>query len=96
MKVQLNKDGVLIIKAENDIESYALSKWCNNYSKEDSKDGSLAIDTSIEENKILINYTDNIRSLCANAWQVGFDVGSNDSESLLVSTAEDWIKEKLK
>lgn len=31
MKVELRKDGTLYVKAETDLESYALSKWAEDY-----------------------------------------------------------------
>ena len=33
MKVSMDKTGVLIVKAENHLEAYALRKWCEENSK---------------------------------------------------------------
>lgn len=33
MKVSIDKTGILIVKAENHLEAYALRKWCEENSK---------------------------------------------------------------
>lgn len=47
MKVELNKEGLITIKAETELESYALSKW----SKDNPNNEKISLNWDVEKNE---------------------------------------------
>lgn len=47
MKVELNKEGLITIKSETELESYALSKW----SKDNPNNERIALNWTLEKNE---------------------------------------------
>lgn len=47
MKVELDKDGLLIIKAETELESYALGKWV----KDNPNNEKISLEWGLEKNE---------------------------------------------